>query len=285
MNKLETLENSLVEVINAVFKNGKKTQKQEVSDVSKLNLVIKPYIDAKKLENNATWTFSEIQSEIYRLAEYDPKNKDTKNRPFEMRVIRSVEQTILTMEKVNPNNYIGDTKNHDERLKAKNYKVAFNDKLGYRFDEEGNLKLPSISFLPITTQEVEGKNGKMKTEKFANLDKESLRTVSQDIASQHFVLAFPQTKKSREGSGKQEKTVYKECVAINKFMTKKLGVYKKFIESNGKLGNSECISETDAKTIMTLRDTLNLLLDTRANAEELAYQLENGIDAEISEVA
>ena len=144
MNKLETLENSLVEVINAVFKNGKKTQKQEVSDVSKLNLVIKPYIDAKKLENNATWTFSEIQSEIYRLAEYDPKNKDTKNRPFEMRVIRSVEQTILTMEKVNPNNYIGDTKNHDERLKAKNYKVAFNDKLGYRFDEEGNLKLPSF---------------------------------------------------------------------------------------------------------------------------------------------
>ena len=62
MNKLETLENSLVEVINAVFKNGKKTAKQEVSDVSKLNLVIKPYIDAKKLENNATWTFSEIQS-------------------------------------------------------------------------------------------------------------------------------------------------------------------------------------------------------------------------------
>jgi hypothetical protein len=60
MNKLETLENSLVEVINAVFKNGKKTAKQEVSDVSKLNLVIKPYIDAKKLENNATWTFSEI---------------------------------------------------------------------------------------------------------------------------------------------------------------------------------------------------------------------------------
>jgi len=285
MNKLETLENSLVEVINAVFKNGKKTQKQEVSDVSKLNLVIKPYIDAKKLENNATWTFSEIQSEIYRLAEYDPKNKDTKNRPFEMRVIRSVEQTILTMEKVNPNNYIGDTKNHDERLKTKNYKVAFNDKLGYRFDDEGNLKLPSISFLPITTQEVEGKNGKMKTEKFANLDKESLRTVSQDIASQHFVLAFPQTKKSRNSSGKREKTVYKECVAINKFMTKKLGVYKKFIESNGKLGNSECISETDAKTVMSLRDTLNLLLDTRTNAEELAYQLENGVDAEISEVA
>ena len=125
----------------------------------------------------------------------------------------------------------------------------------------------------------------MKTEKFANLDKESLRTVSQDIASQHFVLAFPQTKKSRNSSGKQEKTVYKECVAINKFMTKKLGVYKKFIESNGKLGNSECISETDAKTVMSLRDTLNLLLDTRTNAEELAYQLENGVDAEISEVA
>ena len=30
MNKLETLENSLVEVINAVFKNGKKTAKQEI---------------------------------------------------------------------------------------------------------------------------------------------------------------------------------------------------------------------------------------------------------------
>ena len=53
-----------------------------------------------------------------------------------MRVIRSVEQTILAMEKVNPNNYIGDTKNHDERLKTKNYKVAFNDELGYRFDDE-----------------------------------------------------------------------------------------------------------------------------------------------------
>ena len=285
-NKLETLQNTLIININSVFKNGKKTQKQEITDVALLNMSILPYINLKKLENNMKWEFSEIQHEIYNLINYDFKNKDTKNFPFEMRVLRATEQTILVMEKVNPNEYKG-SNTHDEKLKDKNYKTSFKSKMGYRFDNKGQLQLPSISLLPITIQEVEGKNGKMKKEKFINADtsETSLRSVSQSIATNHFMRAFPQTKKGRNSNGKQEKTAYKTMEAVTKFIDSKTAVYKDFIDSKGTRSNAEAVSETNAKIIAGLQKSIVEFMKNRDEAEMFAEELEETINTKIEKVA
>lgn len=285
-NKLETLQNTLIVNINSVFKNGKKTQKQEITDVALLNMSILPYINLKKLENNMKWEFSEIQNEIYNLINYDFKNKDTKNLPFEMRVLRATEQTILVMEKVNPNEYIG-SNTHDEKLKDKNYKTAFNSQMGYRFNDKGQLQLPSVSLLPITIQEVEGKNGKMKKEKFINADtsETSLRNVSQSIATNHFMRAFPQTKKGRNGKGKQEKTAYKTMEDVTKFIDSKTAVYKDFIDSKGTRSNAEAVSETNAKIIAGLQKSIVEFMKNRDEAEMFAEELEETISTQIEQVA
>ena len=282
----QAIENTLIVNINSVFKNGKKTQKQEITDVSLLNMSILPYINLKKLENNMKWEFSEIQHEIYNLINYDFKNKDTKNLPFEMRVLRATEQTILVMEKVNPNEYKG-SNSHDEKLKEKNYKTAFNSKMGYRFDNKGQLQLPNVSLLPITIQEVEGKNGKMKKEKFINADtsETSLRSVSQSIATNHFMRAFPQTKKGRNGNGKQEKTAYKTMEDITKFIDSKTAVYKDFIASKGTRANAEAVSETNAKIIAGLQKSIVEFMKNRDGAEMFAEELEETINTQIEKVA
>ena len=239
----------------------------------------------KRKGSNIAWTFESVQNAIYVLVNYNPKDRETKNYPFEIRVLRASEGSILAMDKVNPNAFgeydsEGSWQSFEGRAdkksnNAKNYNVRFNDeKLGYKTDNKGNLTLPSCSILPVKKQDVQLGNGKTKQENFTNIDATNIMKVSQSIATSHFKKAYPQTKQARNGSGKQEQSAYKEAEKLTTFVKNKTEVYKSFVTSKGKRGTSEAVSETNARVLLSLQNALVDFSTARDEAEFYAEELE-----------
>jgi len=53
-------------------------------------------------------------------------------------------------------------------------------------------------------------------------------------------------------------------------------IYAEFVKSGGKSGNAERLLEKDAKILMTLKNDIDTMLSTRGNAEDLAFEIEQG---------
>ena len=273
-----TTEATLKTVAQKVFSNSNKTMREEISDVAKLNTATQDYVRAElQKATNIKWTISEIQNLIYGLVDYDPKTaKENKNRPFEMRVLRSAEQVVLVMEKVNPNAFgyydaEGKWQNHSEgtsETKSSNYNVKFNDKDGFSFNDKGELMLQSQYMLPVITQELQTEKG-TKKEKTPNPSPTEVK-ISQSVATGFFRKAYPQAKKGR--TNLDENAHIENAVKLEKYIKNSLIVpYAQYIKTSGKVGNPNRLLEVNAKILFDLSDTLKELIRVRAQAEDIAY--------------
>ena len=192
--ELLTTTATLKTVAQKVFSNSNKTIREEISDVAKLNVATENHVKAElQKATNIKWTISAIQNLIYGLVDYDPKTaKENKNRPFEMRVLRSSEQVVLVMEKVNPNawgEYDAEGKWEDHPIsssftKSSNYNVKFNDEDGFYFNDKGELMIQSQYMLPVITQDLQTEKG-TKKEKVANPSETPVK-ISQSVATGFF---------------------------------------------------------------------------------------------------
>ena len=274
-----TTEATLKTVAQKVFSNSNKTIREEISDVAKLNTATEEHVRAElQKATNIKWTISEIQNLIYGLVDYDPKTaKENKNRPFEMRVLRSAEQVVLVMEKVNPNAFgyydsEGKWQDYDEQdvsnTKSSNYNVKFNDEDGFRFNDKGELLISSMYMIPIITQDVETEKG-TKKEKIANPSPTEVK-ISQSVATGFFRKAYPQAKKGR--TNLDENAHIENAVKLEKYIKNSLIVpYAQYIKTSGKVGNPNRLLEVNAKILFDLSDTLKELIRVRAQAEDIAY--------------
>lgn len=277
--ELLTTTATLKTVAQKVFSNSSKTIREEISDVAKLNTATESHVRAElQKATNIKWTISEIQNLIFDLVDYEPKTaKENKNRPFEMRVLRSSEQVVLVMEKVNPNAfgyYDADGKWQDYDLqdvsavKSSNYNVKFNDEDGFRFNDKGELMLQSQYMLPVITQDLQTEKG-TKKEKTPNPSPTEVK-ISQSVATGFFKKAYPQAKKGRKNLNENEHI--ENAVKLEKYIKNSLIVpYSQYIKTSGKIGNPNSLLEVNAKVLYDLSETLNELKRVRAQAEDIAY--------------
>ena len=276
--ELLTTTANLKTVAQKVFSNSNKTIREEISDVAKLNIATQNHVRAElQKATNIKWTISEIQNLIYGLVDYDPKTaKENKNRPFEMRVLRSSEQVVLVMEKVNPNAWgeydeKGKWQSHpitSSFTKSSNYNVKFNDEDGFYFNDKGELMIQSQYMLPVITQDLQTEKG-TKKEKVANPSETPVK-ISQSVATGFFRKAYPQAKRGR--TNLDENAHIENAVKLEAYVKNSIIVpYASYIKTSGKVGNPNRLLEVNAKILYDLCDTLNELKRVRAQAEDIAY--------------
>jgi len=219
------------------------------------------------------------------LVEYAPKDKEERNGAFEMRVLNSAEQIVLVLERVNPNAFgeydkNGNWTDHNAETKttnSKNYNVKFNDtENGFSFNDKGELQIANKFILPVIENEVKVSDNVKKTEKFAN-QTETKQTVSKALANGFFKRAYPQAKKSRATKPLTENEQITNAEKLTKFVNDINVVYVGYVKSGGKSGNAERLPEEQAKVLMTLKDAINTMLGNRGNAEDLAFEIEEGL--------
>ena len=281
-----TTEQNLKSVLSNALKNSNKEIKNQSGDIAKMNLACVPYIQEQiKQGSNIKWTISEIQNKMKQLVEYAPKDKDERNPAFEMRVLASAEQIVLVLEGVNPNafgeyNKDGVWTDHSPETKttnSKNYNVRFNDaKNGFTFNDKGELQIANKFILPVIENEVKVSDNVKKTEKFAN-QTETKQAVSKALATGFFKRAYPQAKKSRATKPLTENEHIANAEKLNKFVNDINVIYVGYVKSGGKSGNPDRLPEEQAKVLMTLKDSINTMLGNRGNAEDLAFEIEEGL--------
>ena len=203
-----------------------------------------------------------------------------------MRVLASAEQIVLKLERVNPYafgeyNSNGVWTDHDAKTvkptNIKNYNVKFNDtENGFDFDEKGNLQIANKFILPVIENEIKVSDNVKKTEKFVN-QTETKQNVSKAIAQGFFKRAYPQAKKTRATKPLTENEHMQNAEKLNKYVKDINVIYAEFVKSGGKHGSSERLLEKDAQVLMTLKDEINTMLSTRGNAEDLSYEIEEGL--------
>lgn len=280
-------EKTLIDTLKDVLTKSVKETKNQVTDISRLNKACTPYIEEQiKKGSNIKWTISEIQNLMKEKVGYAPKNKDDESysAPFEMRVIASAEQIILKLEGVCPNEFgeydsKGNWKDHPATVNstnAKNYNVRFNSKKGFDFDKEGNLVLANKFVKPVIENDVKVSDNVTKKEKFAN-QTETLQQISKAVATGFFNRAYPQAKKKRKANPITDNQHITNAESMTKFVKDINIVYVDYTKSGGKSGNAERLSEEDAKILMTLKDEINTMLGNRGNAEDLAFEIEEGL--------
>ena len=280
-------EKTLIDTLKDVLTKSVKETKNQVTDISRLNKACTPYIEEQiKKGSNIKWTISEIQNLMKEKVGYSPKNKDdeTYSAPFEMRVIASAEQIILKLEGVCPNEFgeydsKGNWKDHPATVNstnAKNYNVRFNSKKGFDFDKDGNLVLANKFVKPVIENDVKVSDNVTKKEKFAN-QTETLQQISKAVATGFFNRAYPQAKKKRKANPITDNQHITNAESMTKFVKDINIVYVDYTKSGGKSGNAERLSEEDAKILMTLKDEINTMLGNRGNAEDLAFEIEEGL--------
>tara|TARA_Y100000401_G_scaffold25749_1_gene18012 strand:- start:66 stop:941 length:876 start_codon:yes stop_codon:yes gene_type:complete len=281
-----TTEQNLKTVLSNALKNSTKEIKNQSTDIAKMNLACVPYIQEQiKQGSNIKWTISEIQNKMKQLVEYAPKDKEERNGAFEMRVLNSAEQIVLVLERVNPNAFgeydkNGNWTDHNAETKttnSKNYNVKFNDtENGFSFNDKGELQIANKFILPVIENEVKVSDNVKKTEKFAN-QTETKQTVSKALANGFFKRAYPQAKKSRATKPLTENEQITNAEKLTKFVNDINVVYVGYVKSGGKSGNAERLPEEQAKVLMTLKDAINTMLGNRGNAEDLAFEIEEGL--------
>ena len=286
-----TTETTLKTVLQNAFKNSAKEIKNQASDISKMNISAVPYIQEQmKQGSNIKWTISEIQNKMKELVEYAPEDKEDRNTAFEMRVLASAEQIVLVLERVNPYSFgeynkDGVWTDHSPETKttnSKNYNVKFNDiENGFDFNDKGELVIANRYIKPVIENEVRVSDTVKKTERFAN-QTETLQTVSKALATGFFKRAYPQAKKSRTTKPPTENEQIENATKLTKYVQDINVIYSDYVKSGGKSGNAERLLEKDAKVLMTLKDEINTMLTTRGNAEDLAYEIEQGLKRKAS---
>ena len=115
-----------------------------------------------------------------------------------------------------------------------------------------------------------------KKEKFAN-QTETLQQISKAVATGFFNRAYPQAKKKRKANPITDNQHITNAESMTKFVKDINIVYVDYTKSGGKSGNAERLSEEDAKILMTLKDEINTMLGNRGNAEDLAFEIEEGL--------
>ena len=289
--KTATTEQVLKTVLQETLKNSTKEVKNQITDIARMNNSAYPYIvEQIRKGSNIHWTISEIQNMMKTMVVYSPKDKEDRNPAFEMRVLASAEQIVLKMERVNPyafgeydakgvwKDFSPDAKdeNFSNPLKLKSYNVKFNDtENGFDFDEKGNLEIANKFILPVIENVIKVNDNTKKTEYFAN-QTDTKQAVSKAIAQGFFKRAYPQAKKSRATKPLTENEHIQNADKLTKYVQDINVVYAEYVKSGGKSGNAERLLEKDAKILMTLKDEINTMLTTRGNAEDLAYEIEQG---------
>jgi hypothetical protein len=281
-----TTEQILKGVLELSLKNSNKEIKNQSGDINRMNLACVPYIQEEiKKGSNIKWSISEIQNKMKQLVEYAPKDKDDRNPAFEMRVLASAEQIVLVLEGVNPNAFgeydsKGNWTDHNAETKttnSNNYNVRFNDtKNGFKFNDKGELVIANKFVKPVIENEVQVSDNVKKTEKFAN-QTETKQTISKALATGFFNRAYPQAKKKRATKPLSENEQIANAEKLSKFVNDINVVYVGYTKSGGKSGNAERLPEEQAKVLMTLKDDINTMLGNRGNAEDLAFEIEEGL--------
>ena len=281
-----TTEQNLKSVLSNALKNSNKEIKNQSSDIHNMNLACVPYIQEEiKKGSNAKWTISEIQNRMKQLVEYAPKDKEDRNPAFERRVLASAEQIVLVLEGVNPNAFgeydsKGNWTDHNAETKTtnvKNYNVRFNDtENGFSFSDKGELQIANKFVLPVIENDVKISDNVTKKEKFAN-QTETKQTISKALATGFFNRAYPQAKKKRATKPLTENQHIENAEKLSKFVNDVNVVYVGYVKSGGKSGNPDRLPEEQAKVLMTLKDDINTMLGNRGNAEDLAFEIEEGL--------
>jgi len=281
-----TTEQNLKSVLSNALKNSNKEIKNQSSDIHNMNLACVPYIQEEiKKGSNAKWTISEIQNRMKQLVEYAPKDKEDRNPAFEMRVLASAEQIVLVLEGVNPNAFgeydsKGNWVDHNAETKTtnvKNYNVRFNDtENGFSFSDKGELQIANKFVLPVIENDVKISDNVTKKEKFAN-QTETKQTISKALATGFFNRAYPQAKKKRATKPLTENQHIENAEKLSKFVNDINVIYVSYVKSGGKSGNPDRLPEEQAKVLMTLKDDINTMLGNRGNAEDLAFEIEEGL--------
>ena len=289
--ELLTTTANLKTVAQKVFSNSNKTIREEISDVAKLNVATQNHVVAElQKATNIKWTISEIQNKMKELVEYAPQDKEDRNPAFEMRVLASAEQIVLVLERVNPNAFgeydskgnwqdFSDVKtdeNYANPRNTKSYNVKFNNtENGFDFNDKGELVIANRYIKPVIENEVRVSDNVKKTERFAN-QTPTLQTVSKALATGFFKRAYPQAKKSRATKPPTENEQIENATKLTKYVQDINIIYSDYVKSGGKSGNAERLLEKDAKILMTLKNDIDTMLSTRGNAEDLAFEIEQG---------
>lgn len=281
-----TTEQNLKNILALAFRNSNREIKNQSGDINRMNLACVPYIQEQmKKGSNIKWTISEIQNKMKELVEYAPKDKDERNPAFEMRVLASAEQIVLVLERVNPNAFgeydsKGNWTDHNAETKttnSKNYNVKFNDtENGFSFNDKGELQIANKFVLPVIENDVKISDNVTKKEKFAN-QTTTKQTISKALATGFFKRAYPQAKKSRATKPLTENEHIANAEKLNKFVNDINVIYVGYVKSGGKSGNPDRLPEEQAKVLMTLKDSINTMLGNRGNAEDLAFEIEEGL--------
>ena len=287
-----TTEQNLKAVLSNALKNSTKEIKNQSSDINRMNVACVPYIQEQmKQGSNIKWTISEIQNKMKELVEYAPQDKDDRNPAFEMRVLNSAEQIVLKLERVNPNAFgeydskgnwqdFSDVKtdeNYANPRNTKSYNVRFNDvNNGFDFNDKGELEISNRFVLPVIENDVKVSDNVTKKEKFAN-QTETKQVVSKALANGFFKRAYPQAKKSRAPKPLTENEHIENAEKLTKFVNDINVIYVGYVKSGGKSGNPDRLPEEQAKVLMTLKDSINTMLGNRGNAEDLAFEIEEGL--------
>ena len=291
MTKMNT-EQNLKTVLSNALKNSNKEIKNQSSDIHNMNLACVPYIQEQmKKGSNIKWTISEIQNKMKELVEYAPEDKEDRNPAFEMRVLASAEQIVLVLERVNPNAFgqydskgnwqdFSDVKtdeNYANPRNTKSYNVRFNDvNNGFDFNDKGELEISNKFVLPVIENDVKVSDNVTKKEKFAN-QTDTKQTISKALATGFFSRAYPQAKKKRATKPLTESEHIANAEKLTKFVNDVNVIYVSYVKSGGKSGNAERLPEEQAKVLMTLKDNINTMLGNRGNAEDLAFEIEEGL--------
>ena len=160
---------------------------------------------------------------------------------------------------------------------VKNYNVKFNDtENGFSFNDKGELQIANKFILPVIENEVKVSDNVKKTEKFAN-QTETKQTISKALATGFFKRAYPQAKKSRATKPLTENEQIANAEKLTKFVNDINVIYVGYVKSGGKSGNPDRLPEEQAKVLMTLKDSINTMLGNRGNAEDLAFEIEEGL--------
>jgi len=115
-----------------------------------------------------------------------------------------------------------------------------------------------------------------KKEKFAN-QTTTKQVISKALATGFFSRAYPQAKKKRATKPLTENQHIENAEKLSKFVNDINVVYVGYVKSGGKSGNAERLPEEQAKVLMTLKDDINTMLGNRGNAEDLAFEIEEGL--------
>ena len=291
-NECYSTEQHLKDILKSALTNSHKEIKNQSTDINKMNLACVPYIQEQmKKGSNIKWTISEIQNKMKELVEYAPKDKDERNPAFEMRVLASAEQIVLKLESVNPNAFgeydkkgnwqdfsdVATDENYSNPKNAKSYNVRFNDiENGFDFNDKGELVIANKFVKPVIENEVQVSDNVKKLEKFVN-QTDTQQTISKTLATGFFSRAYPQAKKKRATKPLTESQQITNAQTLTKFVNDVNVVYVGYVKSGGKSGNVDRLLEEQAKVLMTLKDAINTMLGNRGNAEELAFEIEEGL--------